>query len=348
MKKYLLIVMTLFCAACTSMGPQTIENDQFNYNDAIANASREQMLNNLIRMRYAETPTFLRVSSVISQYTRGASANVGVGANSSASGGDTASAGGRVRWSDRPVITYTPVTGQQFVQDLLTPPGPGQLLEMMQAGWPADLVIRSSILSVNGVDNSKTIPSRRREADAEFYEMFRLWTELGAKGLLELRRSPEADGARMMMFVATEPDSEFEPDLNRFREILRLDPEITEFHVVSGKARKANEVAILTGSLWDTMTNIAWQISVPAEHVSGGRTADTFSSTLPSHVPPVNVRHSTGEPDNPYVAVFKHGHWFYIDEGDWRSKRVFTFLEILINLTEKSVASQAPLMTISN
>ena len=95
MKKYLLIVMTLFCAACTSMGPQTIENDQFNYNDAIANASREQMLNNLIRMRYAETPTFLRVSSVISQYTRGASANVGVGANSSASGGDTASAGGR-------------------------------------------------------------------------------------------------------------------------------------------------------------------------------------------------------------------------------------------------------------
>jgi hypothetical protein len=348
MNKYLLILVTLFCVACTSMGPQTIPNDQFNYNDAIANASREQMLNNLIRMRYAETPTFLRVSSVISQYTRGASANVGVGANSSATGGDTASAGGRVRWSDRPVITYTPVTGQEFVQDLLTPPGPGQMLEMLQAGWPADLVIRTSILSVNGVDNSTTLPSRRREADAEFYEMFRLWTLLGGNGLLELRRSPEADGSRLMMFVTPEPDAEFEPDLNRFREILSLDPGITEFHIVSGKARKSNEIAILAGSLWDTMSNIAWQISVPSKHVDGGRTATTFSSTQPSHVPPIDVRHSISEPDNPYVAVFKHDHWFYIDQGDWHSKRVFTFLEILINLTEKSVASQAPLMTISN
>ena len=124
MIRMLVLALFLFCSACSSMGPQTIPNDQFNYNNAIANASREQMLSNLVRIRYAETPTFLRVSSVISQYTRGASASVGVGANTSASGDDTASASGRARWSDRPVITYTPITGQQLVQDLLRAPTP--------------------------------------------------------------------------------------------------------------------------------------------------------------------------------------------------------------------------------
>ena len=348
MIRMLILALFLFCSACSSMGPQTITNDKFNYNSTIATSSREQMLGNLVRMRYAETPTFLRVSSVISQYTRGASVSAGVGANSSASGDDTASASGRLRWSDRPVITYTPIAGQQFVQDLLTAPNPGRLLEMMQAGWPHDLVIRTSILSVNGVDNSITLPSRSRQADAEFFEMFRLWASLANSDLLRLRRTSQAKGTGLTLYVAPESRPELASDLQRFREILSLDPDITEYQVVFGKVPRTDEIAILTASLWDTMTILAWQISVPPEHIEAGRTGKTFTSSHPNYLTPIDVRYSRKEPDDAYASVYMHNHWFYIDQNDLKSKRVFTFLELMMNLTETDVASQAPIMTISN
>ena len=348
MTRLLILALLLCCSACSSMGPQTIPNDQFNYNNAIANASREQMLSNLVRIRYAETPTFLRVSSVISQYTRGASASVGVGANTSASGDDTASASGRARWSDRPVITYTPITGQQFVQDLLTAPNPGRLLELMQAGWPVDLVIRTSILSVNGVDNSVTLPSRPSDADAEFFELFRLWAVLGANDLLQLRRAPSDEGTRLLLYVDPGPHPELDADLRQFREILELDPEISEFEIVFGKAPRPDEIAILTASLWDTMTNMAWQLPVPPEHITSGRTGRTFTSAHPNYETPIDVRFSKDKPDDAYATVYAQNYWFYIDQNDLKSKRVFTFLELMMNMTEGNVAAQAPLMTISN
>ena len=192
--RYLLLLLFLL-TGCSSFGPATVPNDQFNYSGAIAHATRDQLLMNMVRMRYYESLAFLRVSSVISQYTRAASINAGVGLNSSATGGDTATAGARARWSDRPTITYTPVAGQDFAKDLLTPMQPTRLMELLQAGWSADLVIGIATFSVNGVDNYHARPPRQRDADAEFHELFSLWHELGESGLVELRQVVNDDGA---------------------------------------------------------------------------------------------------------------------------------------------------------
>ncbi len=39
---------------CGSLGPGRVPGDNFNYNEAIAQSSREQMLLNLLRLRYLE------------------------------------------------------------------------------------------------------------------------------------------------------------------------------------------------------------------------------------------------------------------------------------------------------
>ena len=118
--------------------------------------------------------------------------------------------------------------------------------------------------------------------------------------------------------------------------------------VVFAKVPRTDEIAILTASLWDTMTILAWQISVPPEHIEAGRTGKTFTSSHPNYLTPIDVRYSRKEPDDAYASVYMHNHWFYIDQNDLKSKRVFTFLELMMNLTETDVASQAPIMTISN
>ena len=105
--------------ACTSIGPSTIPRDRFDYNDAIKTSWKEQMLTNMVAIRYGESPVFLNVSSVIAQYGLETSARVGAGVNNSFIGDDSLQGNATAVWSERPTITYTPVEGQDFAINLL-------------------------------------------------------------------------------------------------------------------------------------------------------------------------------------------------------------------------------------
>ena len=165
---------------------------------------------------------------------------------------------------------------------------------------------------------------------------------------MNLRRKSKGEREELVVYVAPVPDPDFGDELERFRAILELDPELTEFRIVSGRSPERDEIAILTASLWDTLTNIAWQLPAPPEHISAGRTGTTFTSAKPNYETPIDIQFSKKRPDDAYASVYTHGYWFYIDQNDLKSKRVFTFLELMMNLTETNVAAQAPLMTITN
>jgi hypothetical protein len=84
------------------------------------------------------------------------------------------------------------------------------------------------------------------------------------------------------------------------------------------------------------MLNLAWQIDVPPEHVSEGRTLGSFESSLMGGRPPIRVLTSRDRPEYAFVAVEAHNYWFYIDQRDRDSKRTFSFLQLLLNLAETS------------
>lgn len=351
MRQVLLVLLSLTAAACASVGPRTVPRDQFDYNAAIAESSQQQLLVNLVRLRYAEAPVFLKVSSVISQYSRIASVNAGAAANAGLSGDNTASVGGGLAWADRPTITYSPVSGQEFSQNLLTPIPPRALFEMMQAGWPAELVLRLSVWSINDVDNDIARPSRRRQADPELFEFFRIWRRLRDYGVLGIRKTSVEGGQNdLVLFLRSGRSSEVaEPDVLRFRELLDIDPDVTEIKVVYGLVpENPGELAVLTGSIWDIMLNLAWQFEVPDEHVESGRTDSTFQAAHSNGIPPIQVHFSKEEPEDVFVAVHAHGYWFYVDQHDRRSKRAFSFLQLLLSLAETSVPDNTPVVTISN
>ena len=65
----LALISLLILNGCTSFGSRNVTRDRFNYNEAIAQSHSQQMLLNIVRLRYLEMPNFLEVSSVITSYS---------------------------------------------------------------------------------------------------------------------------------------------------------------------------------------------------------------------------------------------------------------------------------------
>ena len=85
--------------------------------------------------------------------------------------------GGRAQYTDRPTISYTPMTGQNFAGNLLRPMPVGAILLLIQSGYPIDVVLRICIQGINGLDNhSGRILSQR--GDPEFYELLDLLRQI--------------------------------------------------------------------------------------------------------------------------------------------------------------------------
>src|SRR5262245_16200182 len=120
------ILAPALLAGCWSVGPRHVVHDRFDYAQALSRSWKENMLLNLVKLRYADAPLFLDVSSVVEQYTLqgelSAAAQFPV-----SSGANPSSVGGTLQWADRPTITYQPLTGSHFTKSLLTPIKPREV-----------------------------------------------------------------------------------------------------------------------------------------------------------------------------------------------------------------------------
>src|SRR5688572_20335236 len=175
-------------AGCGGIGPHTVPNDRFDYTEAISSSWKQQMLVNMVKLRYGDTPVFLDVVSVINQYAVETSVDLrGTWVDPVASIGDSASIGGSARYSDKPTITYAPLTGERFARSLMKPIPPTAVLSLIQAGYPVDAILRVCTHSINGVRNRYGGASRARPADPEFYPLLARMREVQDSGALGLR-----------------------------------------------------------------------------------------------------------------------------------------------------------------
>ncbi len=159
------VVVILSISGCTNIGPTTVPRDRFDYNTAISDSWKEQTLLNIVKLRYADMPLFVEVASVVSGYTLEGS--VSLGGNVSSQGGvngDLLSLGTSGKYTDRPTITYAPITGQKFNASFMTPIPPQVILFLMQTGWPIDVVFPLPVEAVNGL-RSRMSGGNQREGD---------------------------------------------------------------------------------------------------------------------------------------------------------------------------------------
>lgn len=348
------VLAVLLWTGCSSLGPSTVNRDRFDYITAISDSWKRQTLLNIIKMRYADAPVFLEVGQVISGYeVEGSLSAGGTIGNKTAPGalGDFVNLGAGGRYVDRPTVTYSPLTGPDFIKTMMTPFPPGALMFLIEAGWSVNLIMQVGLQSINGLRNHKG-GFLGHPVDPEFVELvqvLRRLQEAGALGI-SLKREKNNEDVTMLLFHTRRLTPELTRDTDTVRQLLRLDPEVTEVRITYGAdAQDENEVALLTRSGFQVMMELASLASVPPEHIVDKRTfgiSHKPADGAPTLPPLIGIRSSVEEPDDAFVKVRYRNHWFYIDDREFQSKRVFTFLMVLFTLSETGQKLQQPILTI--
>lgn len=170
-----LVLTTGFTATGCVLGPSTLRFSRTNYNRAIQQTAREEMLLNLVRLRYNQSVEFLRIPSITGQYSY------------------DAEFGATGRWQEavpnilglafgfgmqsKPTIVYAPEQEQEFNRRLLSPISVETLDLLGSKGWSVDRVLRLTVRNINDVDNATPAggPTPRRKPE---FEEFRYVTNL--------------------------------------------------------------------------------------------------------------------------------------------------------------------------
>jgi hypothetical protein len=342
------LLATCVLSSCAGYGARTIERDRLDYGLSINKSIKQQLLGNIVRLRYMEAPVFIDVSSVINQYALTGTIRAGAGVSNSLTGGDTASIGAAGQWEDRPTITYTPISGRKFSESLLTPVRPEALFALVQSGWSAELMFRLTVSSMNGVADAVEAPKYRKQADPRFRQLLAAWTRLRLAGVIGMKRSEgDTTDASIMLYVLPEHiDERTREDVEFLHETLELSPEANEFKLTYGLVPShPDEITVMTRSIFDLMLALAWQVDVPQKHIDETRTASTFVDTGLGG-PLFVVHHSENEPEDAFVAIKNRGYWFYIDDRDMTTKRTFGVLQILFSLTDSGNDARGPVLSI--
>jgi hypothetical protein len=254
----LLLLSLAEITACTQIGPGTLDRDRFDYNEAIAGSWKQQVLLNIVKLRYVDTPVFLDVASIVSGYTVEntlAASVLGTLGLQPAPGSSTVSPSilGQTKYTDRPTITYTPLTGPDFVKSLMTPMPPASVLFLLQSGYAADFVLGLMLDSINGLNNRRGAGVRQRPADPEFRRVLELLLKSQQAGAVEInvRRLKDDREATLMVFRKRALVPEEAAESAEVRRLLSLDPEATEFTAVYGGLSDSDkQIAMLTRSMF--------------------------------------------------------------------------------------------------
>lgn len=268
----LLIVMSLAAglAGCASQ-TKIIEHRHWELNDSIRETHNEQLLLNIVRLRYDDTPYFLQVSSVTTSFS--AQGSLGVTGSFPQNASNVLGASAGISYAETPVVTWSLPDSREYVGRLLAPMGADQLTALAASGWEPTRVMRLGIKKMNRLRNRDYRVEEGIYTPAtfdEFLEALALVKELSRDGTvdfaygvkssmgagkipldkLDTRAIPDGLQYGLQFMTRDDPNvfeplklskplflrfskrSDNDPRARRLRELLNLDPAKYSFGIV--------------------------------------------------------------------------------------------------------------------
>ena len=349
------------------IGPQSVPRDRVDYSSSLSDSWKQETLLNIVKVRYLDPPVFVDVGSVVASYSLAQTASVGV--NVVPNGGSNGNLGGSVGLSSSPTITYTPLTGNDYFKGLITPLSPEVLFGAMQNGLPADSVLFTSFVSINGLRNQRASLGGITPADPGFHRVRQLMREIQVSGAVRLYvkrvakknkdkdkdkdddkdKDEDTQETRVITFRTKEIPPEILADINELRQLLHLNPTATDFELTNAPLPFSDtEIAVQTRSIIELIKVMAVQVEVPPEDVSQQKAVPGFETghPVPGVIPIIRIRSSKQKPDDAFIAVHYRNLWFRIDDNDLSSKAVFAQLMELFTMIDTSNKQNLPVVTI--
>lgn len=338
-------------AGCKSLGPQTVAMDRFDYGTAIADSWKQQTLLSIVKLRYMDLPVFMDVASIVAGYSLQTGVAVsGVASSDRAVQGDYTSIGGQAIYTDRPTITYVPMTGEKFLRGLITPIDPKNIFAMLQSGYAADFILGLTVESLNGVRNRSTAGGIMREADPDFLRVLELLRDIQSAGAVGLRvENDKAKGSTGVMFFRRDDiPAEIAEKAREVRRLLKMPEDQQKFTLTFSPVRGADdELAVSSRSMLQIMQAFSSYLDVPEEDLKAQRAVPAFENTDPANRQyPVRIYSGKAKSPNAFVAVRYRNHWFWVDDGDLKTKRALTAVMFFFTIAETGSNDKLPMITI--
>ena len=157
-RRILAAVACSLAAGCTSL-PRDLDKVRLSYNEVVKTSAEQQMLLNIVRLRYGDTPSSLAVSAIAAQYELARSLAIvpffGVGGDANPRGFVGILPSAQIGNADRPTITLTPLDDQEFTRRLFTPLPVEGILYLAKTTWQIQMVFRLYLENLNWVSNAQ-------------------------------------------------------------------------------------------------------------------------------------------------------------------------------------------------
>jgi hypothetical protein len=344
------LVMLLGCAmlaGCLSVGPKFVSGSRTDYNVVLRQAEDQQMLLNLVRLRYRDPAMFLEMSALNTQFSVSGEVNGGT------EFGDVDSVfglGGKVIVGETPTVSYTPLRGSDFVERVLTPISPEILFLLDTSGWSSERLIRVLVDEINEVENA-TGANGPTPGRAPAYQQFKRLAFL----LRQLEQQNLVEGARLQnqLVLDFDPEALDKPEYLEFTRILGLNPDMLVYPVVvTARGSVTDSINLRFRSFAGVMYFLSQSVEIPDEDITAGRVTVTMDDAgQPFDWQQVTegllaIKSSPQKPDNASVTINYRNSWFYIDDSDLESKSTFMLLGQVYQLQAGNVKSAAPMLTL--
>ena len=350
----LLISLTVLLSGCYNFGPGRVPGAQYGYTEAVARSADEQMLLNLVRLRYQRVPVFLALTSVLTQYSYLGSIGV-AGESGSELGKSLWSVGGRagVAYAERPTFTFSPLAGEEFAKQLLRPIPAHKLFSLVQSGWPPERLLMMGMVQINHLENlpfNRPPNSKEIQELRSFHRVVELILDLDRRHALELYLDEAVTPPVRYLVLDPDADAEAPALVDEFKSTLRLDPQRDVFRVTDRlPGRKPGEIVIRLRSFLGLMGYVARGVEVPEPHVKEERVlmlGSWLDNETREFIFPMHVYTEADEPESAFVRVRYQDHWFYLKHSDHRSKRAFGLLTYLFQLQAPTPSTRGPILTL--
>jgi hypothetical protein len=355
MKRVLLLSVActtvLTITGCTrAIGPKSMTRDRYLYAASLSDSWKEQTLLNIVKIRYLDPPIFVDVGNIVASYSlqQGVTATGNIVPNGSA---PNATVGGFGTYSNTPTITYTPLTGSKFIRGLATPLPPEAIFSSIEAGLPADLILFTSVASINGLKNQEATMQGIAPADPDFHRLRMLARHIQLSGAVRIVVKKEA-GEEMVSFMSfhtKQVPPEIQSDIVEFQRLLGLDPTASEYTVrFSAVPSNNREIAVITRSILSLMQTMAAQVGVPAEDLAKSRAFPGFEHAVavPGVIRLIRIHSGKSMSPDAFVSVKYRNSWFWIDDGDLESKQIFSLIMMLFTMVDTGPKENQPVLTI--
>ena len=351
---YLFATTVIMAAGCHPTGPASVRTGRASYNIVIQQTNNEQLLLNLVRLRYRDTPYFLEVSSIATTFDFTASASGSALLPSSES--NIYDLGTGLSFSEQPTVSYTPLQGEGFVTQLMSPVDLNTIILLYRSGWSVERIFQVCLQSINGVKNAPSASGPTPDYVPK-YEQFRevagLLRQLQIQDVLEMGREPSVDPNNPIVKIRIADEARESSQVERLCVLLGLERGRTDYYLTAeaGSGGK-DRIAVVPRSLMGSLFYVSQGVEVPPGDERAGRVTVTRDEQggrfdWSQVVGGLMAIHSSGQqPKYPYADVRYRGNWFYIDDSDLASKSTFSLLMQLFALQAGEIKSTAPVLTL--